>query len=124
MTINRRILKRPGHLVMLLVLMSLVFPLTHAQSEPFYKGKTIKIIQGRRPGGTGDLRARTIMQYLSDHIPGKPTLVSQYMPGGGGRLAANHVYNSVKPDGLTLVNVGGGFIANAVLGARAGSQAL
>jgi len=113
-----RILKRLGHLAMLLVLATLVFPLTHAQSEPFYKGKTIKIIQGRRPGGTGDLRARTIMQYLADHIPGNPTLVSQYMPGGGGRMAANYVYQSVKPDGLTLVNVGGGFIANAVLGAR------
>ncbi len=118
MTMKSRILSRLGHLAMLLILLSLIFPLTHARSEPFYKGKTIKIIQGRRPGGTGDLRARTIMQYLADHIPGKPTLVSQYMPGGGGRLAANHVYNSVKPNGLTLVNIGGGFIANFVLGAR------
>ena len=118
MTMNRRILKKLGYLAILFILTSLVFPLTYAQSEPFYKGKTIKIIQGRRPGGTGDLRARAIMQYLSDHIPGNPTLVSQYMPGGGGRLAANHVYNSVKPDGMTLANIGGGFIANAVLGAR------
>ncbi len=118
MTMKNRILKRLGHFTISLILMSLVLPLTHAHSEPFYKGKTIKIIQGRRPGGTGDLRARAIMQYLSDHIPGNPTLVAQYMPGGGGRLAANHVYQSVKPDGLTLVNIGGGFIANAVLGAR------
>ncbi len=118
MTMKSRILKRLGQFTISLILTSLVLPLPHAQSEPFYKGKTIKIIQGRRPGGTGDLRARAIMKYLADHIPGNPTLVSQYMPGGGGRLAANHVYQTVKPDGLTLVNIGGGFIANAILGAR------
>ena len=38
------------------------------------------------------------------------------MDGGGGRKAANHIYNSARPDGLTIGNVGGGVVANAVLG--------
>jgi tripartite-type tricarboxylate transporter receptor subunit TctC len=38
------------------------------------------------------------------------------MPGGGGRKAANHIYKAVRPDGLTIGNLGGGLIANAVLG--------
>jgi tripartite-type tricarboxylate transporter receptor subunit TctC len=38
------------------------------------------------------------------------------MAGGGGRKAANHLYRSAKPDGLTIANVGTGLIANAILG--------
>jgi tripartite-type tricarboxylate transporter receptor subunit TctC len=38
------------------------------------------------------------------------------MPGGGGMKAVNHIYKNVRPDGLTLGNVGGGLVTNAVLG--------
>ncbi len=68
---------------------------------PFYEGKTITIIQGRDPGGTGDLRARSLVPFLQKYIPGNPTIVMEYMPGGGGRKAANHLYRSARPDGLT-----------------------
>jgi tripartite-type tricarboxylate transporter receptor subunit TctC len=49
----------------------------------FYQGKTITVIQGREPGGTGDLRARAITQFLQKYIPGNPTIVHEYMGGGG-----------------------------------------
>ena len=84
--------------------------------EPFYKGKTITIVQGRQPGGTGDMRVRAVIPFLRKYIPGEPTIISQYMAGGGGRTAANYVYRSAKPDGLTICNVGAGLVANAVLG--------
>lgn len=84
--------------------------------KPFFQDKTITIIQGRRPGGLGDVRTRAVMNLLSEHIPGKPTIVTQYLPGAGGRKAANRLYRSVKPDGLTLANIGAGFVSNAVLG--------
>ena len=86
-----------------------------AQSS-FYEGKTITIVQGREPGDAGDMRVKAILPFIQKHIPGNPTIISEYMPGGGGRKAANHVYRSVKPDGLTLGNLGAGFISNAVLG--------
>jgi tripartite-type tricarboxylate transporter receptor subunit TctC len=38
------------------------------------------------------------------------------MPGGGGRKAANFIFNSAPRDGLTLGNTGGGMVASAVLG--------
>ena len=53
--------------------------------EFFYQGKTITVISGREPGGLGDLRHRAILPYLKKHIPGQPTIVTEYMPGGGGR---------------------------------------
>jgi tripartite-type tricarboxylate transporter receptor subunit TctC len=83
---------------------------------PFYQGKTIRIIDGSEgPGGTGDLRLKTLMPFLQKHIPGNPFIVVEYMPGGGGRKAANHLYN-MKSDGLTIGTPGTGFVPAAVLG--------
>jgi hypothetical protein len=39
----------------------------HAQS-PYYQGKTIKLIQGREGGGSGDVRSRAVMPFLSKYI--------------------------------------------------------
>jgi len=83
---------------------------------PFYQGKTITIIQGRDPGGTGDMRVRAMIPFLQKYIPGNPNIVSEYMPGGGGRKAANHIYRSARPDGLMIGNPGLGMVAAAVLG--------
>ena len=35
-------------------------------------------------------------------FPAIPQILVQNMPGAGGMIAANHVYNVAKPDGLTL----------------------
>lgn len=88
-----------------------------SQSVPYYQGKTIILIQGREPGGTGAMRAQAAIPFLRKYIPGEPTIVTQFMPGGGGRKAANYVYRNAKPDGLTVGNVGSGLIANFILGA-------
>jgi len=53
--------------------------------DPYYKGKTLTIIQSRRPGGTGDMRVRAIVPLLKKHIPGHPNIVMRYMPGAGGK---------------------------------------
>lgn len=101
-------------------LLSLVFCLGlitqgHAQT-PFYQGKTIKLIQGREPGGSGDIRSRAVVPFLKKHIPGNPNIVSEYMPGAGGRKAANHLFSTVRPDGLTIGHVSSGIVTSAVLG--------
>jgi len=83
---------------------------------PFYQGKTVTIIQGRDPGGTGDMRVKAMLTFLQKYIPGNPTIVNEYMPGGGSRKAANHVYKSARPDGLTIGNLGLGMISSALLG--------
>ncbi|HWP60370.1 MAG TPA: hypothetical protein VNL14_20915 [Candidatus Acidoferrales bacterium] len=100
----------------LLVLAPLILPARVLSQTPFYQGKTITIIQGRDPGGTGDARVKALMPFLQKHIPGNPTIVNEYMPGGGGRKAANHVYQSVRPDGLTIGNLSSGMVAVAILG--------
>jgi tripartite-type tricarboxylate transporter receptor subunit TctC len=83
---------------------------------PFYQGKTITVIQGRGPGGSGDMRARAITQFLPKYIPGNPTFVHEFMAGGGGLKAANHIYSGAKADGLTIGSVSSGLVSSAVLG--------
>ena len=83
---------------------------------PFYQDKTITVILGGPPAGSADLRTRAVVNILRTHIPGNPNIVMQYMAGGGGRQAANHVYKVAKPDGLTIGSMGAALVANAVLG--------
>jgi tripartite-type tricarboxylate transporter receptor subunit TctC len=83
---------------------------------PFYQGKTITVINGNAPGGTADMRMRAMLPFLKKHIPGEPTVVAEFMDGGGGRRLANHMYRNARPDGLTIGFPPGAFVAYAVLG--------
>lgn len=83
---------------------------------PFYEGKTITILQARAAGGTGDMRVRAQGPFLRKHIPGNPTIVYEFMEGGGGRKAANHIFRTARPDGLTIGAMTPGFVPSAVLG--------
>jgi tripartite-type tricarboxylate transporter receptor subunit TctC len=85
----------------------------HAQT-PFYQGKTLTVINGNEPGGTGDLRMRAVLPFFKKHIPGSPTVVAEYMPGGGGRKVANHIYAAARADGLTMAFPPGGFVSYAI----------
>ena len=103
-------------LLVVLLTFSVIAPELALAQTPFYQGKTITIVQGRDPGGTGDMRVRALMPFLQKYIPGNPTIVNEYMPGGGSRKAANHVFKSARPDGLTIGNLGLGMVSSALLG--------
>jgi tripartite-type tricarboxylate transporter receptor subunit TctC len=81
---------------------------------PFYQGKTITLIRGSTPGGIGEMRLRALVSSLKKHIPGQPTILIEFMEGGGGRKAANHVFT--RSDGLTIGSTPGGILASAILG--------
>jgi tripartite-type tricarboxylate transporter receptor subunit TctC len=72
---------------------------------PFYQGKTITLVAGTTAGSQYDAHARLIAQHWGKHIPGNPGLVVQNMPGAGSLIAANHLYNVAKPDGLTITSI-------------------
>jgi tripartite-type tricarboxylate transporter receptor subunit TctC len=85
---------------------------------PFYQGKTIRIIVGYQSGDSHDQWARTYARFLGKHIPGNPGFVVQNMPGAGSMIAANHVYNLAKPDGLTLGSIGGALFMAQITGRK------
>jgi tripartite-type tricarboxylate transporter receptor subunit TctC len=87
----------------------------YSQSS-FYQGKTITVIVSSDAGGTVDMRVKALAPVLRKYIPGNPIIVTEYMPGGGGRKAANHLYRSVRPDGLTIGSMSTTLVAAGVLG--------
>jgi tripartite-type tricarboxylate transporter receptor subunit TctC len=68
----------------------------------FYQGKTIRMLVGSAPGGGYDSYARTFAQYLRKHIPGDPTIVVQNMPGAGGMVVTNWLFNVAPKDGTAF----------------------
>lgn len=85
-------------------------------SEEYYTGKTVTLVATTAPGGTGDLRVRGMAPFFKKHLPGHPTVVIEYISGGGGRKGANHLYNNVRPDGLTIGAMSGGVVGLAIMG--------
>ncbi|MGH7888892.1 MAG: hypothetical protein ACREPG_13605 [Candidatus Binatia bacterium] len=83
---------------------------------PLYEGKNILLVSGTDAGGAGDLRTRAVIPVLKKHIPGHPNIVVQYMPGAGGRKAANHMYKLVRPDGLTIGAMLTGMVQGTIFG--------
>lgn len=80
----------------------------------FYQGKTLKIVNND-PGGTAGTRVKAVVPYLRKYIPGNPTVIVEFIEGGGGRRAANHVFSTAKPDGLTVGALGSAIIGMHVM---------
>ena len=98
----------------LIGLLVLVAEVANGQTS-FYEGKTITFIAGTEPGGTLDMRTKALISFLRKYIPGEPTIITEYMPGAGGRKAANYIYKVARPDGLTIAVPVSGFLMLAVL---------
>lgn len=86
--------------------------------DNFYAGKTVTLVAFTAPGGTGDLRVKAVMPFLKKHIPGNPTVLIEYMDGGGGRKGANYLYQSARPDGLTIGAASGAIVGLAIMGEK------
>jgi tripartite-type tricarboxylate transporter receptor subunit TctC len=73
-----------------------------ALAAPFYEGKVMRILVGHEVGGGYDRITRLIAKHIVKHIPGKPAVIVENMPGAQSMIAANYLYNIAKPDGLTI----------------------
>jgi tripartite-type tricarboxylate transporter receptor subunit TctC len=67
-----------------------------------YTGKTVTMVIGFGVGGGYDLWARTVARHIGKHLPGKPTVVPQNMPGAGSFIAANFLYGGAPKDGTVF----------------------
>jgi tripartite-type tricarboxylate transporter receptor subunit TctC len=68
----------------------------------FYEGKTVQILIGAKSGSL-EIAAQIVAHHLGKHLPGKPAVIVQHMPGAAHLLATNNVFNLAKPDGLTIL---------------------
>jgi len=89
-----------------------------AQAGADFSGKSLNMIIGFGPGGGYDLWGRTVARHIGKHLPGKPNVVPQNMPGAGSFNAANHIYSVAPKDGTVM-----GIIArDAALGPLTGAS--
>ncbi|CAN0492411.1 unnamed protein product, partial [Phaeothamnion confervicola] len=75
------------------------------------------MIIGFGVGGGYDMWGRAVARHIGKHLPGKPNVLPQNMPGAGSYAAANHIYNVAPKDGTVM-----GIIArDAALGPLSGA---
>src|SRR5262245_53902619 len=85
---------------MILVLVAAGVPA--AAQDEFYKGKQIRLIISAGVAGGYNTYARLLAAHMPNHIPGKPDIIVQSMPGAGGLLATNFLYAQAPQDGSYL----------------------
>jgi tripartite-type tricarboxylate transporter receptor subunit TctC len=73
-----------------------------AAAAAFYSRKTVSIVVGSGAGGGFDTTARLVARHIGKHIPGRPTVIVVNMPGGGGLVTANHLFNAAPKDGTVI----------------------
>jgi tripartite-type tricarboxylate transporter receptor subunit TctC len=71
----------------------------------FFSGRQITWIVSYGAGGSYGLYAQLAARHIGKHLPGKPTIVVQFMPGAGGINATNHLYTAAPKDGSTIATV-------------------
>jgi tripartite-type tricarboxylate transporter receptor subunit TctC len=69
----------------------------------FYSKTNLMIVVGYSPGGGADLFARFLARHIGKHLPGKPNVIVQNMPGSGGIKALNHFYKVGAQDGSRTI---------------------
>jgi tripartite-type tricarboxylate transporter receptor subunit TctC len=94
---------------LVLAILIAISPSSASADGNYFAGKTITIIIPIGPGGAYDAYARLVARYLGRHIPGNPTVIAQNMPGAGGVIASNYVYNIAPHDGTTLTIITSAF---------------
>jgi tripartite-type tricarboxylate transporter receptor subunit TctC len=87
-----------------LALAMLASPPASAQNDAaaFYRGKQIRLVVGSAAGSGYDLNARLVARYLSNHIPGNPSIIVQNQPGAASIVMVNALANTAARDGTVM----------------------
>lgn len=101
------------------VAVSLLCPVTaaFAQPAPDLAGRQVSVVIGFGTGSGYDTWGRLVARSIGRHLPGRPTVIAQNMPGAGSFVAINNIYTVAPKDGTVF-----GIIArDAALGPLSGA---
>jgi tripartite-type tricarboxylate transporter receptor subunit TctC len=115
---NKEFKKTSGALFIVLAVFLLGIHVTAASEDlaAFYKGKTMRFIVGWSPGGGYDAYARLLTSQLEKRLNCTP--IVQNMPGAGGLVAMNYMYNTAKKNGLFISITPTGLPLTQAIGTR------
>jgi tripartite-type tricarboxylate transporter receptor subunit TctC len=86
-----------------------------AQTDDFYKGKTLSIVVGATPGGAFDVISRSLARFIGNHLPGRPNVVVQNMPGAGSLTSLAYIESVAPADGTVIGTFLPGIITQSVV---------
>ena len=90
-------------LALLMALSSLLVDPACAQgADPFWRGKTVKIMVAAAPGAAYDFVGRALAAHMGRHIPGSPAVVVENVPGAASLVLLNTLYNKAARDGTVF----------------------
>lgn len=89
-------------------------PAAVAQESNFFAGKTVRLVVGMPPGGGVDIYARLVQRHLEQHLPGKPSIVAQNMPGAGS-LRAVQTLAASPDDGTVILTFSSSLVTESIL---------
>ncbi len=98
--------------------LGLMAPAQADEVADFYKGKTMTLLLSTGVGGSNDLNARILMNYMTQYIPGKPTYKAVNMPGAGHVRASNYLYTRAPQDGTYIGSIIRFFVLHQALGGK------
>ena len=94
--------RKYGRTALVLGALCLVTSVNAQTAAEFYQGKTLTLIVSSTPGGGYDTITRIVAHHLPAHMPGKTNIIVQNLPGAGGVVAANTMYNITERTGLSI----------------------
>jgi tripartite-type tricarboxylate transporter receptor subunit TctC len=115
-------LRRSAPRILALLAVLLTLPAKADAVADFYRGKTVTLVVGYGPGGGYDVYARLVGRYLGRHIPGRPNVVVQNMPGAGSLRAVNWLANLAPKDGTAIAHFARNMPLLGLLGTNANAQ--
>ncbi|HEY8578241.1 MAG TPA: hypothetical protein VIL72_00030, partial [Beijerinckiaceae bacterium] len=68
----------------------------------YYAGKSVVIAVGGTAGSGLDVGARLVSRHIGQHLPGKPAVRVELMPGAGGVRLLEHLHSVAAKDGTYL----------------------
>ena len=92
----------PLLVVLLAIACPAVAPASAQPVQDFYKGRNVNLVIPNAPGGSFDLYGRLVARHIGRFIPGNPNVIPQNMPGAGGMVSANWLYELAPKDGSAL----------------------
>jgi tripartite-type tricarboxylate transporter receptor subunit TctC len=89
-----------------------------AEVDDFYKSHDVTISVGFTAGSAYDLYARLLARSMPEHLPGKPTMIVQAMPGAGSLKLVNYLYSVAPKDGTAFGIFARGVPTEPLIGAN------